>query len=41
MLGSLGHDRDFLSCDRACSSLSRQGSLCRDIVLRLQVVARS
>ena len=41
MLGSLGCDRDFPSCDRASGSVSQHGSLCRDMVLRLQVVAGS
>ena len=41
MLGSLGCYRDFPSCDRASGSMSQHGSLCRDMVLRLQVVAGS
>ena len=41
MLGSLGCDRDFLSYNRASGSMSQHGSQCHDMVLRLQVVARS
>ena len=38
MLGNLGCDRDFPSYNRAFGSVSQQGSLCHDMVLRLQVV---
>ena len=41
MLGSLGRDRDFPGHDRASGSVPRHGSLCRDMVLRLQAVAGS
>ena len=40
-LAGLGPDRGFLCSDRASGFVSRHGSLCRDMVPRLQAVVGS